>query len=343
MRDQPSLRVDDISVAALADLDLRDHVPDQLEIDLGDAHAGVAPRPGNGKRHVRLGFAAEIDRAVIDLARHRFGEFGIAGEVGAARDHVHGEPRYPQPLLAGGVELRELGDGWDLAQQPQGVEPALLDRACRPRQLRGPTQLALDLLDELADLRGGGFRLLALNADQRGLVLLIVEEDVERAVGEERDADHHDEQRDVFGEQAAAGFRRRNGGARVRLPARGRGGLTAGNTAREEIAKAHSGHSIRAGPRFVICTFCGFITGTASLNSSCPGRSASKTRVNALVPRASIEKKRFNPRGWIVGSSPAMTVHGLAWRPTAFTQSRGWRGRAASAPTRARAPSLYAD
>src|SRR5262249_41917826 len=126
-------------------------------------------------------------------------------------------------------------------QQPQGVEPALLDRACRPRQLRGPTQLALDLLDELADLRGGGFRLLALNADQRGLVLLIVEEDVERAVGEERDADQHDEQRDVFGEQAAAGFRRRNGGARVRLPARSRGGLTAGNTAREEIAKAHSG------------------------------------------------------------------------------------------------------
>ena len=92
MRDQPSLRVDDIGVAALADLDLRDHVPDQFEIDFGDAHAGVAPRAGNGQRHIRLGFAAEIDRAVVDLARHRFRELGIIGKVGAARNHVHGQP-----------------------------------------------------------------------------------------------------------------------------------------------------------------------------------------------------------------------------------------------------------
>ena len=158
------------------------------------------------QRHVRLGFAAEIDRAVIDLARHRFRELRILGEVGAARDHVHGQPRHPQPLFAGGVELSELGDGGHLAQQPQGVEAALLDRARRPRQLRGPAELALDLLDELADLGGGGFRLLALDADQRRLVLLIIEEDVENAVGHQRDTDDRDEQRDVFGEQASAGL-----------------------------------------------------------------------------------------------------------------------------------------
>src|SRR5262249_13771205 len=64
MRDQSSLRVDDVGMAALADLDLRDHIPDELEIDFGDAHTGVAPGAGNGQRHVRLGFAAEIDRAV---------------------------------------------------------------------------------------------------------------------------------------------------------------------------------------------------------------------------------------------------------------------------------------
>jgi hypothetical protein len=46
----------------------------------------------------------------------------------------------------------------------------------------------------LADLGGGRFRLLALNADQRRLVLLIIEEDVENAVGQERDRDHGDEQ-----------------------------------------------------------------------------------------------------------------------------------------------------
>ena len=88
MRDQPSLRVDDVGVAALTDLDLRDHVPDQLEVDFGDAHAGVAPRAGYGQRHIRLGFAAEIDRAVIDLARHCFRELGIIGKVGAAGNHV---------------------------------------------------------------------------------------------------------------------------------------------------------------------------------------------------------------------------------------------------------------
>ena len=187
MRDQPPLRVDDIGMPMLADLDLRDHVPDQLEIHLGDTHAGVAPGAGNGERHVRLGFAAEIDRPVIDLARHRFRELRVVGEVGAAGDHVHGQPRDPQTLFAAGIELRKLGNGRHLAQQPQRIEAALLDRPRRPRQLRGPAELALDLLDELADLGGGGFRLFALDADKRRLVLLIVEEDIENAVGQERD------------------------------------------------------------------------------------------------------------------------------------------------------------
>jgi hypothetical protein len=150
---------------------------------LTSATLSVAPGAGNRQRHIRLGFAAEIDRAVIDLARHRFRELGIIGEVGAAGHHVHGQPRHSQPLFTGGIELRELGDGRHLAQQPQGIEAALFDRAGRPRQLRGPAELALDLLDELTDLGGGGLRLLALDADERGLVLLIIEQDVENAVG----------------------------------------------------------------------------------------------------------------------------------------------------------------
>ena len=72
--------------------------------------------------------------------------------------------------------------------------------------MRRPAELALDLLDELADLGGGGFRLFALDADERRLVLLIVEVDVENAVREQRDADDRHEQRDVFREQASAGF-----------------------------------------------------------------------------------------------------------------------------------------
>ena len=91
MRDQPPLRIDDIGMTALADLDLRDHIPDQLEIDLGDAYAGVASCSSDSERHVRLGFAAEIDRSIIDLARHRFRELGFLRKVGPARHHVHGK------------------------------------------------------------------------------------------------------------------------------------------------------------------------------------------------------------------------------------------------------------
>ena len=32
-------------MTALTDLDLRDHVPDQLEVHLGDTHDGVEPVP----------------------------------------------------------------------------------------------------------------------------------------------------------------------------------------------------------------------------------------------------------------------------------------------------------
>ena len=91
MRDQPPLRIDDIGMTALADLDLRDHVPDQLQIDLGDAYTGVASCSGNSERHVRLGFPAEIDRSIVDFASHRLGELGFLRKVGPARHHVHGQ------------------------------------------------------------------------------------------------------------------------------------------------------------------------------------------------------------------------------------------------------------
>ncbi len=190
MRDQPSLAVDHVGAAALTDLDLSDHVPDQLEIDLGDADAGVAAGAGERERHVGLGLAAEVDRAVVYLVCRSLSELRLLGEVDTAADHVHGEARDAQPLLAGGIDLGKLRNGGNLAKQAQRVEPALLDRACRPGQLRRPAELAFDFLDELADLRGGCFRLFALNADQRRLVFQVVEIDLENAVGEERDAHH---------------------------------------------------------------------------------------------------------------------------------------------------------
>ena len=56
----------------------------------------------------------------------------------------------------------------------------------RPWQLRRPAELALDLLDELADLGRRRFRLLVLDADQRRLVLPIIEEDLENSVRQQR-------------------------------------------------------------------------------------------------------------------------------------------------------------
>jgi len=115
MRNQPALRIDNIRMPPLAHLDLRDHVPDQLQIDLGDAYTGVTSCSCNSERHVGLGFAAEIYRAIIHLSRRRFCELGILRKVGTARHHIHGQTRYAQPLLATGIELSQLGDGWHLA------------------------------------------------------------------------------------------------------------------------------------------------------------------------------------------------------------------------------------
>ena len=46
MGDQPAGGVDHIGAAMTGEFDLGENVPDEFEIDLGDAHAGVAPRSG---------------------------------------------------------------------------------------------------------------------------------------------------------------------------------------------------------------------------------------------------------------------------------------------------------
>src|SRR6516225_1980273 len=117
---------------------------------------------------------------------------------------VHGEPRHPQLLLASGVELGKLGDGRYLTEQPQSIKTPLLNGAGRPRQLRRPAHLALDLLDEEANLLGGPFRLLTLNADQRLGVLAVGEKDLEEAIAEQLYANDGKEQADIFPEQRPA-------------------------------------------------------------------------------------------------------------------------------------------
>ena len=204
MGNKTALRIDQIGLPARAHLDLGYHVPDELEIDLGDAHACIAARAGERQRHVGLGLPAKIDRSVVDLVRNGFRELRVLGEVGLARHHVHGQARDAQLLVAGRIELRELGDRRHLPQQPQPVEPPLIDGAGGPGQLRGPSHLALDLLDELADLGRRGLGLLALDADQGCLVLLKGEDDFRQSVREQGDAHDGKKQADVFPKQPPA-------------------------------------------------------------------------------------------------------------------------------------------
>ena len=88
--DQAPVPVDYIGMAALADPDLRDDVPDELKIDLGHADARIATVARERQRNIGLRLAAEIDRSVIDLVRHRIDELGLARNIQSTADDVHG-------------------------------------------------------------------------------------------------------------------------------------------------------------------------------------------------------------------------------------------------------------
>ena len=140
----------------------------------------------------------EINRAEIDLAGDSLRKHRVFRIVDLASDDVHGKPRHPQLFMTGGIELGKLGDRRHLTQKPQSIEAPLLERARQPRQLGGPTDLSLNLVNELADLGCGGLGLFVLNAEQRGLIFLIGEPDLKHPVGDKRDKDHRKKQSDVF-------------------------------------------------------------------------------------------------------------------------------------------------
>ena len=82
---------------------------------------------------------------------------------------VRREARHAQLLAAGGIELGQFGDRRHLAQAGAAHRSATRPACCRPRKLRGPAELAFDLVDELADLGGGRIGLLTLDADREVL------------------------------------------------------------------------------------------------------------------------------------------------------------------------------
>jgi hypothetical protein len=75
-----------------------------------------------------------------------------------------------------------------------------------------PTWLSISLMN--CPILPAAAGLLALDAHQRGLLLLIGKVDVEHAVGDQRQAHHGDEQNDIFNKQPAAHDRSAGRGAR---------------------------------------------------------------------------------------------------------------------------------
>src|SRR5208282_764146 len=70
--------------------------------------------------------------------------------------------------------------------------------------MRRPADLALYLLDELLDALRSCVGLFLLDADQRCLVFLVGEPEIERAICDQRDPNQDDEQQRVFAHQAAS-------------------------------------------------------------------------------------------------------------------------------------------
>src|ERR1700741_3519430 len=100
MRDQPAVAIDYVSVAALADLQASDDIPDQLEIDLRDYDPSILSLLGHRQGQVWLRLFLEIDRTEPDAVPARFGKAGVLRVVVAAADNIHCQARDLELLLA---------------------------------------------------------------------------------------------------------------------------------------------------------------------------------------------------------------------------------------------------
>ena len=88
MRHQAAGAIEHESIARLTDMDRRDHVPNQLQIDHRNGNAVAGARAGDRNGHVRLGTFVQGQRAVPDTARARTEHRGVIGTINAAVHHV---------------------------------------------------------------------------------------------------------------------------------------------------------------------------------------------------------------------------------------------------------------
>jgi hypothetical protein len=99
--DQLTAPVDHKRVAAVRNFDLRDHVPDELQINVGCRHPAPLARSGKSHRDVRLRLLTKGHRAEIAALVLGFGKDRFARAVGVAAHDIEREPRNAQLLAPG--------------------------------------------------------------------------------------------------------------------------------------------------------------------------------------------------------------------------------------------------
>ena len=198
--DQASLVVDHEGVTLVADTDRADHVPDELQVHVGDRHARLLADMRERDRHVGLGAAAEFDRAEPDLVGDGAHEARVVRKILAARDRVRLKADL-ELLTALPVEIGEFRDGGSQSEQPHEIVALLLRLGEAPLRARRPANLRLDVGQEFADARCGRPGLLLLHLEGRAVRLIGVEPGVHRAIDDQHQSDEADERRGELGGQ----------------------------------------------------------------------------------------------------------------------------------------------
>ncbi len=150
---QQAVAVDHVGLARFADVDARDHLPDELQVELGNRDRPLGPAGADRDRHVGLGAAVEVHRAEPGRVGQGAPEGGLRRPVAAGAQHVHADPRDLDLLAPGAVEQRDVGDLGRLAQQPPEFRPPGLQVRGLELGQRGVGQLLRHLLHVLLDAR----------------------------------------------------------------------------------------------------------------------------------------------------------------------------------------------
>ena len=227
--DEEAVAVDDVGLALVADLDPRDDVPDELEIDVGDRHRPVVAARAKRNRHVRLGLLAEVHRpepglAALRVAKRRLLR-AVLARIRCCPSRAATRAICSRPALSI-CAMSVISGTWR-----SSFRNSIRRSSTSPAPSCGNAayfELLLDRRDVLLDARRRRDRLLVLQARERRLVLLVRKIDADRARREQRDRHQRKDQQQVFAEQAAA--------------VRGRGDAPAD---RRSVAEHHAGQRLR--------------------------------------------------------------------------------------------------